>query len=57
MAKEKDAPPPSYDTAAKMQAFSQAVAALEPLSRLDRLDVLRAVANFYGLVISIEAPR
>ena len=51
------APEPSTSGSAKMQAFSQATAAIDPLSRTDRLDVLRAVANFYGLLVPMEPPR
>ena len=56
MAKEKDAPSPTTADG-KRQAFAQVADALEPLSRADRLDVLRAVSTFYGLVVLMELPR
>jgi hypothetical protein len=55
MAKDKDAPAAEPDD--KLKAFSSTVAAIAGLPRPDRLDVLRAVANFYGLVITMEPPR
>jgi len=53
MAKDKDTAEPDD----KLKAFTSTVAAIAALPRADRLDVLRAVANFYSLVISIETPR
>jgi hypothetical protein len=55
MAKDKDMA--LAESADKLKAFTSTVAAIESLPRPDRLDVLRAVANFYGLVVPMEAPR
>jgi hypothetical protein len=42
---------------AKLEALSRTIAAVATLSRSDQLDVLRAAANFCGLVIVMELPR
>lgn len=58
MAKDKDAAPPlPAEADDKLKAFALTVAAIALLPRPDRLDVLRAVANFYGLVVPMESPR
>lgn len=55
MAKDTQTTSPAGD--AKLEAFSRTVAAVATLSRPDQLDVLRAAANFFGLVIVMESPR
>lgn len=60
MAKDKEttqapAAPPTNEP--KLQAMCTTIAAIAPLARTDQVDVLRAVANFFGLVIVMEPPR
>jgi len=57
VAKDKEATSPVGSADPKLKAFSEAVAALAPLDRVSRLDVLRAAANFYGLVVVTELPK
>lgn len=62
MAKEKDAVPDGVrertaETDQKLKALTETVGAIAALSRPDRLDVLRAVACLYGLVIPMEPQR
>lgn len=58
MAKEKDcASPASGEGDIKMKALGDAIAAVAPLDRTARVDVLRAVANYYGITTVLESPR
>ncbi len=57
MAKTHDNPEPAPASDEKLKAFSVTAAAIAALPRPDRLDVLRAVASFYGLVVVMEPPR
>ncbi len=57
MAKDKETPSPAGVGDAKLEALSRTIAAVAALPRPDQLDVLRAAANFFGLVIVMELPR
>lgn len=57
MAKDKETTSPAGSGDAKLEAFSRTVAAVATLPRPDQVDVLRAAANFFGLVIVMEPPR
>ena len=55
MAKNKETTSPAGD--AKLEALSKTIAAVGTLPRPDQVDVLRAAANFFSLVIVMEPPR
>ena len=60
----KDPPPPPkvrkpmpLTGAVKFVALTHTIEALSSLSRTEQLDVLRATAHYYGLVVVTEIPR
>lgn len=48
---------PAGEGDVKLKAMCEVIASVAALGRPDRVDVLRAVANFYGIRIVMEPPQ